>query len=697
MFNFQLKDIIGTKKEQHKFGVDKDSDLNYLLKECKTHLKSYNEAKIKKAFHMCYSAHNNKLRKSGEPSYTHPLQVSLILIEEIQLDDISVIAALLHEVMDTGQKFSKNDITEEFGTDVARIVHGIHKIEHIETRELTPIDQLENYRKLLLSLFQDFRIIIVKLADRLHNMRTIDYLSENGQQKLAKETLDVYAPFANRFGLRNIKWELEDLSFKVLNRTAYDEIKANLNSTREEREDSVKKLIDPIKEKLDKDPFVRKNKIKYKIYGRAKHIYSIYNKMRIRQKRIDELYDLIALRVILETNDPYFCFYVYGLIASLYPPVPETFKDYINSPKKNGYQSIHTGVIGLKNRPIEIQIRTLQMHEQSEKGVAAHFRYKSGKVENGSVLENEQISQWIAEVREIFENAEDENSELLLENVKKNIFMDEIYVFTPKNEFRSLPKDSTPIDFAFSIHSDIGYRYIGAKVNSKIVPANYKLQSGDQVEILTSNHSEPDPEWLTIAITAKAKSAISKFLRDKEREFIEKGKEIWKDSLKSNGILLKNSDEEKIIKSFNLQNEDDFYKNIYNKEINISKVLDFIKYKLREVHENPTSNLMNVNKQRVSPSNSNGKYFKPIIFEKNGKWITEMKIVGKDRPNMLSDITKEVISLGEINILGISINTFDATFEGIISLDSDKKDSLEKLFKKIKSVRGVETVDSIQK
>ena len=525
-------------------------------------------------------------------------------------------------------------------------------------------------------------------------MRTIEFLSDKGREKLAKETLDVYAPFANRFGLRNIKWELEDLSFKVLNPDAYNEIKAKLNATREEREEYVKNVIDPIRDKLQNDPFIKKQKLKFDIYGRAKHIYSIYNKMRIRQKNLEELYDLTALRIILETDDPNMCFYVYGLIASMYQPVPETFKDYINSPKKNGYQSIHTGVVAHKNRPIEVQIRTKIMNEQSEYGVAAHFRYKSGKVDNSSVLENDQISQWISEVREIFENAGNESSEHLLDNVKKNIFMDEIYVFTPKNEFRSLPKDSTPIDFAFSIHSDVGYRYIGAKVNSKMVPVDYKLQSGDQVEIITSNQAEPDPAWINIAISAKAKSAINKYLKDKEKALIEQGRYIWKQSLKQKNITLSENDAELLVNSFKLESRDEFYKLIAENKMNLNKAFDFIKYKIRDGINSPENDN---NHKIIKNGKKNGvaKHNKTNIVEKNGKYTIELKILGKERENLLTDISSAIIESPDITIKGISVNTVNSAFEGIVLLESSSKSLLEKLLKKIKYVQGVDSVESI--
>ncbi|MFA5511319.1 MAG: HD domain-containing protein, partial [Candidatus Kapaibacterium sp.] len=302
MFNFQLNNLIRkNEKKESVQGLKSETDLELLLYECNKYLKVFNEQKIKRAFMLCIDAHANKLRKSGLPYYTHPVEVARIVMSEIPLDDMSVISALLHDVLDEGENYSIKDIRSEFGNDIADIVEGVHKIEHIENTNVSISEQAENYRKLLLSLFKDIRIILIKLADRLHNMRTLEYVSEKSRIKLARETLDIYAPFANRFGLRNIKWELEDLSFKYLNKQAYDDIKSALKSTREEREEYIENLIAPISEKLNQDEILKKIKNKFEISGRPKHIYSIYNKMLVRNKPLDELYDLFAIRIILDT------------------------------------------------------------------------------------------------------------------------------------------------------------------------------------------------------------------------------------------------------------------------------------------------------------------------------------------------------------------------------------------------------------
>ena len=333
MFNFNLNSFLGKDlPDGYEYGIDVEKDQQFFLQECKKYLKHFNEEKIKKAFKICVEGHKNKLRMSGQPYYTHPIEVARIVLKEIPLDETSVISALLHDILDEGDKFTINDIQIEFGNDVANIVEGINKIGHIENKELDNLTKIENYRKLLLSLFKDVRIILIKLADRLHNMRTIDYLPEYNRLKLSKETLDIYAPFANRFGLKNLKWELEDLSFRQINRSAYDEISNALRSTRQEREEYINNIITPLTEKLNKDELLKKLKVKFIIEGRPKHIYSIYNKMKLRNKSLNELHDLFAIRIIIDSNDPNICFYVYGLVASIFQPVPDTFKDYINNP-----------------------------------------------------------------------------------------------------------------------------------------------------------------------------------------------------------------------------------------------------------------------------------------------------------------------------------------------------------------------------
>lgn len=696
MFNFNLNSFLGKDlPDGYEYGIDVEKDQQFFLQECKKYLKHFNEEKIKKAFKICVEAHKNKLRMSGQPYYTHPIEVARIVLKEIPLDETSVISALLHDILDEGDKFTINDIQIEFGNDVANIVEGINKIGHIENKDLDNLTKIENYRKLLLSLFKDIRIILIKLADRLHNMRTIDFLPEYNRLKLSKETIDIYAPFANRFGLKNLKWELEDLSFRQINRAAYDEISNALRSTRKEREEYINNIITPLTEKLNKDELLKKLKVKFIIEGRPKHIYSIYNKMKLRNKSLNELYDLFAIRIIIDTNEANICFYVYGLVASIFQPVPDTFKDYINNPKRNGYQSIHTAVIGPDKKIVEVQIRTKFMHEFAEEGFAAHFRYKSGKIDPNSILEQKQINDWITAVREIFENAGIVTSDELIESVKKNLFFDEIYVYTPKNEFRTLPKDSTPLDFAFSIHSEIGYHYVGAKVNSKIAPIDYKLQSGDQVEILTSKNQTPKAEWLKYVVTSKAKSQILKFLKEEEKDLEAKGKDIWQEKLKDLRLSIEDSLLEQLIKFLKYENVKDFYIAIATSSIEINKAIDFIKYKLYENKdlslENLEKKLQNdLKKNKVKVLNFDNEY---LEYTADNKIIANIKIIAKDRPQILDTINASILAIKDLSILAISYNSNGNTFEENLRIKVANKSVLEELIDNLNLVKNLINIE----
>ncbi|MBI4418875.1 MAG: bifunctional (p)ppGpp synthetase/guanosine-3',5'-bis(diphosphate) 3'-pyrophosphohydrolase, partial [Ignavibacteriales bacterium] len=436
--------------------------LDELLAVCRANLRSVNEDLIRGAFMMSMEAHKHDLRASGEPYFHHPYEVAMVVAREIPLDDVSVAAALLHDVVED-TRIDLDDIKAEFGESVADIVDGATKISDIfRSHEVT---QAENYRKLLLSMVNDIRVILIKFADRLHNMRTLEYLPADKQERLARETLDIYAPFAHRFGLAKIKWELEDLSFKHLHRAEYEEIARQLKSRRREREHYIRKFLIPIEKRLKTEGIV------YEVEGRPKHLYSIYQKMVKRNKPLDEIYDLFAVRFVLDTNDNNDCFLVYGVISELYKPIPERFKDYISLPKKNGYQSLHTTVVGPEGKLVEIQVRTKAMHEIAEKGVAAHWMYKESK----SSLDKE-LEGWISWVREIFEQKTEETPRELMESFKLNLYQDEIYVFTPKGDLRILPRNATPLDFAFEIHSNVGFHCIGAKVNGRIVPLNSLLR-----------------------------------------------------------------------------------------------------------------------------------------------------------------------------------------------------------------------------
>lgn len=726
-----------TKKEES----ETEREFRELSELCKSTFSDFDPKLLRKAFYTCIDVHKNKYRKSGEEYYKHPLTVAKIVITEIPLDFTSVISALLHDVLNETEKYSFDILKQEFGKDVANIVDGINKIKYIEKYTIDRLNHLEKYRKLILSLFKDVRIILIKLADRLHNMRTLEYLSPEMQHRIAKETMEIYSPFANRFGIRSLKWELEDLSFKILNHEEYNAIKNKLASTRQEREQYIENLKAPIIAKLKSDKFLKRLKIECEIKGRAKHIYSIFNKMKARQKNMDELYDLFAARIIVDTDDPYMCFYVYGLIAAIYPPVPETFKDYISSPKKNGYQSIHTGLIGPGGKAVEVQIRTRQMHDYAENGVAAHFVYKSGIKTAQSVMDDDDIKSWVNAVREIFENIGEHNSKEVLEHLPKGIFTDEILVFTPTNEFRSLPKYSTPLDFAFDIHSEIGFSCIGAKVNGKIVPLDYTLQNGDRIEILTSKKQAPNPDWLKYTTTNKAKQIIHKYIKDCRLQNIDNGKMLFEATIKKESIRLEENEKRNLIRSFNLLTIDDFYHSIGNGELSIDKAIQILKFKVKdgfrsapELIRKDNSDKYSENTEILSDTTSLASCCNPKkedkivairqadgslkIHKRNCPEITDipsnerlsnveidwnlilsedtkdsvLHIKGEDRASILNEITNTILEFGDININKISFDTNDAVFEGLISINFNDINQISHLIERIYEIRGVESV-----
>ena len=467
--------------------------LEDLLAVCKKNLPRVNEDLITKAFEFAIEAHKHDLRASGEPYFSHPYEVAMIVAEEFPLDDITIVSTLLHDVVEDTD-FDLNLMTKEFGTEVTEIVDGVTKISGIFKGQ--DITKAENYRKMLLSMVKDVRVILVKFADRLHNMRTLEFVSPDKQKRIAQETLEIYAPFANRFGLARVKWELEDLSFKYLNKEMYEDLVRKVKSSRKDRESYIKKFSDPLKKKLDD------YNLKYELEGRPKHFYSIYKKMIKRNKPFEEIYDLFAIRIIIDTENSNDCYTTLGIVNQMYLPVPDRFKDYISVPKANMYQSLHTTVIGPLGQRMEVQIRTWDMDKVAEDGIAAHWKYKEDKSTTDKDLDT-----WLDWMRDIFEGAgKDETRREILEDFKLNLYQDEIYIFTPKGELRRLPIDSTPVDFAFEIHSNVGYQCLGAKINGKIVPLDTPLHSGDQVEIITSKNQHPNKNWLKFVKTQKAKS-----------------------------------------------------------------------------------------------------------------------------------------------------------------------------------------------
>lgn len=721
-----------------------DSKLQGLLEDCRNNLPRVNDKLITRAFHFCIDAHGKDLRASGEPFFFHPIEVARIVAREIPLDDVSVAAALLHDVVEDTE-YTLRDIKEEFGEVVANIVDGATKITDVfKSHEVT---QAASYRKLLLSMVNDVRVILIKFADRLHNMRTLQYLSPERQKRMARETIEIYAPFAHRFGLGNIKWELEDLSFKYLNRQAYDEIKNSLNTKREEREKYISKFSTPIEQRL------QENGIRFEISGRAKHLYSIYNKVMNRAKSLDEIYDLFAVRIILDTDNVNDCFVAYGIVSDIYTPVPERFKNYISVPKKNGYQSLHTTVVGPGGKKVEVQIRSRKMHEVAERGVAAHFRYKEDV--NSSYVEDRELEEWASWVRDIFENAGDEAPEQLYESFKLNLYQDEIYVFTPKGDLRILPKNATPVDFAFEIHSKVGYHCIGAKVNGKIVPLDYRLQSGDQVEILTSKNQTPNKDWDRFAVTHKAKSQIRKFLKEEKRQKQDEGRELWQRKARKQKLHINDDELEKIAQSLKFDNRSDFYYALGSGALDVDTAAAMIEERLSNTStrsgiatESVTFNSFahtartEANGISIVGNNSSILYsyarccnpvpgddiigvvtvgsgvkihrrscrnirsmldtVRPRLIDvewssaEKGDFMAAIRITGEDRPAMLNDITSAIVSYNNTNIRSVNIDSFDSVFEGVVTVYVKNTEHLERVFDKLRKIRGVKNVERFE-
>ncbi len=485
--------------------VDKaryDIQFEKLSRDVREYAKNVDLQILREAYDYSYQAHQGQFRKSGLPYFDHIMEVVKILAEQ-NMDVTTLLAAFLHDVIeDTGRTYE--DIKTRFGEDVATLVDGVTKITGFEAASLE-IKQAENYRKMLLSMAKDIRVIIIKFADRLHNMRTIDSLHDKKRERIAAETRDVYAPLAHRLGMARIRWELEDLVLKTLDPSAYDELSSLIADKREEREAYIETVSKPLRERL------KENDIDADILGRPKHFFSIYNKMKRRNKPFHEIYDLLAIRILVK--DKVDCYKALGVVHSTYTPVTERFKDYIAVPKINGYRSIHTTVIGPDGRMVEIQIRTREMHDIAENGIAAHWLYKEGK------FQMDQLDRQITWIRQLIDRQKDmSDANEILEDLKIDLFQDEVFVFTPKGDLITLPKGATPLDFAFSVHSEVGLRCIGGKVNGRIVPLHSELSSGDLVEVITSEQQKPTLHWLEIVKTAKAKNYIKRYFRNVEME-----------------------------------------------------------------------------------------------------------------------------------------------------------------------------------
>ena len=519
--------------------------------------------KLFKAFQLGLDAHKGQKRKSGEKYFNHCIEVAIQLIKW-NMDLSTIISGLLHDTIED-TNITKDNLEDSFGSDIANLVERVSKLSGIKYRNIEH-KQAENFMKMFLSVSKDLRVIIIKFSDRLHNMRTIGYLPKDKQKRIAIETRDLYAPLAHRLGMNVIKMEFEDLCFKTLNKIAYEKIKKDVNATKKQREKFINKFIEPIL------PELKKYNIKAESYGRAKHYFSIYKKVINKDKIVSELYDLMAIRIVVDKIEE--CYAVLGLVHQLYTPVQNRFKDYIATPKSNGYQSIHTTVFGKNGEMTEVQIRTYDMDKLAEIGIAAHWRYKEkvGKSSRDKDI-NKQIA-WLRELVEILQS-DDKNSSEMMELLKVDLFHDEIFAFTPNGDVHKLPKGSTSIDFAFSIHTQVGMKCKGAKVNGKLAPLNTQLKNGDRVEVITSENQSPNQAWLKIVQTTKAKTHIKRYIKIEEEESsIALGKEMLEKSLRklNNLKLLNELNDHPEVMGFN--NSNIIYSNIAKGKISIKDIVN---------------------------------------------------------------------------------------------------------------------------
>lgn len=716
-------------------------EMTYKLEElaelCSAKLPKVDLDLIEKAYRFAFIAHEKDMRASGEPYFTHPYAVAKILAEEIPFDDISVACGLLHDVVEDNDEYDIDTMKENFGEDIAIIVDGLTKIK--ELFKGTEINQAENYRKLLMSVTKDIRVIIVKFADRLHNMRELHFLNPDKRKRIAKETLEIYAPLAHRFGLGKIKWELEDLAFKELNKNAYLDIKKKINSKRPEREAYIKNFKQPI---IDR---IKEYDLPYEISGRPKHLYSIYRKMIKQNKPFEEIYDLFAVRIIIETNDVNDCYKVFGIINGTYIPVPDRFKDYIAIPKANNYQSIHTTVIGPEGVMVEVQIRNRRMHEIAERGVAAHWKYKEGQETN-----DDKINEYVSWIREILDSSGKEDiRKNIIENFKLNLYSDEVYVFTPKGDLKRLPIGSTSVDFAFSIHSNVGHHCIGAKVNKKIVPLDYQLSRGDQVEIITSKNQHPNKNWLKFVKTHKAKSAIKKWLNQEEEKQVQTGKEILEKKVKKLKIPFTEQDAVKLSRNLKFDNMRQFYLAISMSKFNLDEALqekdeqadknkgaaplefdDFAKVArgasgdliidgeqldlqityskcCNPIPGDPVVGFVTTGegirihrkncRNMIEIANNHPDKIVPVRWSQDddATFLVGLKVRGEDSAGILNDIANAIVGYNKTNIKSINIDTDESLFEGTVTLYVADLDHLQRIIDRLKKLKGVLSVSRL--
>ncbi|RYF84999.1 MAG: bifunctional (p)ppGpp synthetase/guanosine-3',5'-bis(diphosphate) 3'-pyrophosphohydrolase, partial [Chitinophagaceae bacterium] len=533
-----------------------------LLRALKSRIKPGDRRLIRQAFEMAAEAHKTMRRKSGEPYILHPLAVARICVEEIGLGVRSTICSLLHDTVEDTD-VTLDDVQREFGSEIAKIVDGLTKISNVV--DVNASQQAENFRKILLTLTDDPRVILIKLADRLHNMRTMDSMKQEKQLKISSETIYVYAPLAHRMGLYNIKTEMEDLAMKYLEPQTYKEIAKKLSETKRERTKFINEFIKPLKDNLERSGF------DFEIYGRPKSIHSIWNKMKKKGVGFEEVYDLFAIRVILNSppeKEKEDCWKVYSMVTDEYNPSPERLRDWLSNPKSNGYEALHTTVMGPMGKWVEVQIRTKRMNEIAEKGLAAHYKYKEG------AQDESRFDKWFNQIREVIGN-QDVDSVDFLQDFKRSFLAEEIYIYTPKGDVKMLPTGATALDFAFAVHSEVGVKCIGAKVNHKLVPISHKLRSGDQVEIITSSKQKPSEDWLNFVVTAKARTKIKDSLKEEKKSVAEEGKYTLQRKLEGIGAQVNQHNVDELVNFYKLASPLELYYGIAVKTIDLKEIKEF--------------------------------------------------------------------------------------------------------------------------
>tara|TARA_B100000401_G_scaffold100323_1_gene64710 strand:+ start:10 stop:2205 length:2196 start_codon:yes stop_codon:yes gene_type:complete len=686
---------------------------------------------IKKAFKISLEAHKDMRRKSGEPYILHPLAVAQICVKELGLDSTSIICALLHDVVEDTD-ITLNYLEKEFGKPVSKICDGLTKISGFFSPEISK--QAENFKKMILTISDDLRVILIKLADRLHNMRTLDSMNRKSQIKIASESIYIYAPLAHRLGIFSIKTELEDLYLKYTNYKDYISIVKKLSSSKEKRDKFIKSFIRPIKRKT-KD---LNNKIK--IFGRPKSIFSIYNKMKKQDITFEEVYDLFAIRIILDSTlveEKSICWRIYSIVTDCYQPNPDRLKDWVSTPKSNGYESLHTTVMSNSGQWVEVQIRTKRMDDIAEKGFAAHWKYKENSKSDNK------LDKWINNVRE-FLDQNDSSALELLEDFKSELYNDEVFVFTPKGDLITLPFNSTVLDFAFAIHSEIGLKCIGGKINQKLVPLNHIVKNGDQINILTSKNQKPSEDWLNIVVSSKSKSAIKQSFSKGKTNHFSIGKEILKRKLNNLKIDFEKNISP-IANYFGYKNVVDFYFDIGKDKIDL-KILKNYKESI-DLEKKKIKSKSNTKPKKISKKFSKDNYIvldgrvglmdykfsdccnpipgddvfgfitindgvkihrtncknSPELLSKyayrilKAKWyskneisfLSSLKIKGTDRVGIIDDISKIISSELKVNMKSISINSNSGVFEGKIQLYVNNTSHLLRLIKKLEKIRNV--------